>query len=223
MDFDAEPLPISQGRASIDLPTDWPVVTSWSRRIQTPEGDFWSVLNRRRSDVGEAPTDIAVQSLLWHATLLRFRSQTGRFGTWESRSAPSPGGLHAIRILVLPIDKDDQAGIYDDKVHGLRASGDISQAADKNRDSILNIVGATQGITLQLIANIEVYASCYRNFESLVWRESGALGMTIALCATALSLSSTTLGRHGADVTRAVGLPSNWRGVGAVHVTAGSR
>lgn len=220
MDFDAEPLPISQVRASIDLPTDWPVVTKWPRTPAPPNVEFWSVLNQRRSDIGESAPNIRVQSLLRHATMLRARSQTGRFGTWESRSAPSPGGLHAIRILVLPVEQASHAGIYDDKMHGLRAAQNMPEAVAVNRQNIMEILDIQHGTTLQLIADCHVYTSCYKNPESLIWREAGALAMTIALCATALSLSSTPVGSHGSKTLRALGLSSNWNGVGSVHITS---
>jgi len=194
------------------------LVTDWPSQVEAPERDFLSVLTARRSRTGTALSDEKLAPLLRHATQLRSRQGDGRFGPWESRTAPAAGGLHAIRILALPTEASGSFGLYDERVHGLRAPADLATVRELNRQSVLDLTGAQTGTTLQLVADGPLYASCYENWETLMWRDAGALCAVLAFVATALSLNSVVLGRHGDDIISASELPSVQIAVGAVHV-----
>jgi hypothetical protein len=190
--------------------------------IANPDTGFVRVLSRRRSMVGAAVSEGALGALLWHATQLRERGFDGRFGQWESRAAPSAGGLHPIRLLILPMESGATAGVYDDTHHALATRGrDPAAAIALNRSSVGALTRAEAGTTIQLFADPTRIASCYENYETLLWRDAGALTAILCLTAEALSLTSVALGRHGTDIVHAFGLSAPIEGLGAVHI--GSR
>lgn len=176
------------------------------------------MLGARRSNLGDTVSELELASVLRHSTMLRSRRSDGRFGTWESRASAAAGGLHAIALLVLPLVGDGPGGIYDPDRHALLSPTSISEAVRINRDNILTLLGSGGGATLQFVADSSRYDTCYENAASLIWRDAGGLAAVITLVATALSLRSVIIGRHGNPVVRAAGLDENWVGVGGVHL-----
>jgi hypothetical protein len=156
--------------------------------------------------------------LLRHSTLLRQRRFDGRFGAWESRSAPAAGGLHALHLLCLPFDKHDACGLYDAEAHGLRAPNSLEDARALNRQSVAKIADAGKGTTLQIVADRYRYEGCYDHCDSLMWRDAGALTAVVSLVATLLGLVSVPLGRHGDDIVLATQLGAGFVGVGGIHI-----
>lgn len=158
-----------------------------------------------------------LSSLLWHSTVLRERRMVGRFGIpWESRPTPSAGGLHAIRILVLPLYQSPTAGEYVPEGHAL-APIDLA-AIEANRASVAELLGPIAGTTLQFAYDVELLEACYEHANTLMWRDAGALATTVCLVATWLGLTSVVLGRTGDTVVRKAGLTPGFVGVGAVHI-----
>lgn len=217
---DTEPVPRGAGDrpvTSYDLQDLRPLPA----HIETPSSDFFHVLVSRRSRVGGNIRIGLLSSLLWHATQLRERRFDGRFGQWESRPSPSAGGIHPIRLLVLPLNERDDAGIYDDVEHSL---GQIDRSAAAaialNAISVKALTGALTGTTVQLVADPTRIAACYENHSSLLWRDAGAVTATLCLTAQALGLNAVPVGRHGTEIARAFGMLSPVLGVGAVHIGA---
>lgn len=211
---DKEPAPRTAATARRQT-IDAQAFIALSRAIERPLADFFDVLDARRSTTGATLTTDRLSSLLWHSMRLRER-RPGRFSIgWESRSAPSAGGLHPIRLLVLPVDGAD-GGIYDDHRHALAPVA--GAALELNRASIDEILGIGQGTTIQFAADAALVNACYENPASLIWRDAGVLTMTICLVATALGLAATPIGRIGDAIVRAAGLPDGFIGTGAVHV-----
>lgn len=215
---DQEPIPRLNAVSRARRLPDWPIVSSWSRQVRAPPHDFLSTLNARRSRIGARVEDDDLASLLRHATLLRERRFDGRFGAWESRSAPAAGGLHALHLLCLPFDKNDACGLYDAEAHALRAPHFLDSARALNRQSVVEIARAEEGTTLQIVADRLRYDACYDHCDSLIWRDAGALTTVISLVATLLGLVSVPLGRHGDDIVRAAQLGAGFVGVGAIHI-----
>lgn len=213
--IEAEPAPRPHATPSRCQVADAPA-TPLPRSIRRASTAFFDVLSDRRSATGEALSVNDLSSLLWHSTFLRER-RPGRFGIpWESRSAPSAGGLHPIRLIALPIEEGAPAGLYQDHQHALV---DVHEAAlTMNRANIREIFGRTGGTTIQLAADASLIDACYEHASSLMWRDAGALAAIICLVATALGLVATPMGRTGEAMVRAAGLPEAYAGVGAVHV-----
>jgi hypothetical protein len=185
------------------------------RVIERPLADFFDVLDARRSATGATLPTERLSSLLWHSMRLRER-RPGRFGIGrESRSSPSAGGLHPIRLLVLPVDGAD-GGIYDDHRHALAPVNDA--ALNLNRASIAEILETAQGTTIQFAVDATLVGACYDNPESLIWRDAGALAATMCLVATALDLTATPVGRIGDFIVKAASMPDGFVGAGAVHI-----
>jgi hypothetical protein len=69
-----------------------------------------------------------------------------------------------------------------------------------------------------LAADASKLDACYDHADSLMWRDAGALAAVICLVAAALDLEAVPVGRTGDKIVRAVGLPSAFVGVGAVHI-----
>jgi uncharacterized ferredoxin-like protein len=216
MPIDAEPSPrfCTEAPRRVPLPNKW---TPLPRTIREADATLVDVLRGRRSAVGGPVSSDDLSSLLWHATALRERRADGRFGIpWESRPAPSAGGLHSIRIVVLPLEDTAQAGEYLPDHHALAAID--PNAVDVNRASVAEVIGATTGTTLQLACDLDLLAACYDNSETLMWRDAGVLAATIAFAATALGLTSVVLGRTGGRVLAAAGIDPRLAAVGGVHV-----
>lgn len=218
MPIDAEPSPRfgTEAPRRAALPNEW---VPLPRTIREAEAAFLDVLRDRRSAVGASVGSDDLSSLLWHATALRERRADGRFGIpWESRPAPSAGGLHAIRIVVLPLEDAAQAGEYLPDHHALAPID--PNGLNANRASVFEMIGANTGTTLQLACDFELLTECYDNPETLMWRDAGALAATIAFSATALGMTSVVLGRAGGGVLKAAGIDPRFAAVGAVHVGA---
>lgn len=215
---DQEPMPRLNAVSRARRLPDWPIVSNWPRQVRAPPHDFLSTLNARRSRIGGSVKEDDLASLLRHSTLLRERRFDGRFGAWESRSAPAAGGLHALHLLCLSFDKNDACGLYDAEAHALRAPHSLDSSRALNRQSVVAIAEAEAGTTLQIVADRHRYEACYDRFESLVWRDAGALTAVISLVATLLGLVSVPLGRHGDDIVHAAQLGAGFVGVGAIHI-----
>lgn len=212
---DGEPAPTT-GKGAQRRSIEASLLVPLPRAVDRPDIGFFDVLDARRSATGGPLATAQLSTLLWHSTRLRDRLP-GRFGIGrESRSAPSAGGLHPIRLIVLPIEGGD-AGTYDDHRHALAAID--PSALELNQTSIADILAIQAGTTIQFAADAELVAACYENSGSLIWRDSGALAATMCLVATALNLAATPVGRIGDAIVRAAGLPEGFIGAGAVHVS----
>jgi len=219
MHTEREPVPRldrSSLPARLPRPKEW---VTLPRAIKQPEASFMEVLHGRRSLIGGDVAIDDLSSLLWHSTSLRERQTGGRFGIpWESRPAPSAGGLHAIRLVVLPLGDASTAGEYVPDVHGLAP---ISAAAlEVNKADLIEKLGCSAGTTLQLAYDLDLLEGCYKNAVSLLWRDAGALSTTICHVATGLGLTSVMLGRIGDGILRAAGLDRRLVGAGAVQIGA---
>lgn len=215
---DQEPIPRADA-APIDrrLP-DWPILKNWPRQVRAPENDFLLTLHSRRSRIGGRVVEEDLASLLRHATMLRERRFDGRFGVWESRSAPAAGGLHGLLLLCLPLDKNDACGLYDADLHALRAPQSLDGARALNMRSVSKIAEANEGTTLQIIADRHRYDACYDSSDSLIWRDAGALMAIVSLVATHLGLVTVPLGRHGDNIVQAANFGEGYVAVGAIHI-----
>ena len=216
---DREPRPRKKPRKWAAQQIDATDLYVLPRDVRTPEHSFIDVLNARQSRIG-GPLEVSdLSSLMWHSMLLRERNHDGRFGIpWESRSAPSGGGLHPIQVLCLPLEKTEPRGLYSARDHTLLDIGAGPKACELNTVSVAELTGATAGTTLQFVADWSKLDAFYEEAKSILWRDSGALAASICLIATALELTAVPLGRLGTDILRAAGINEPFVGAGAVHV-----
>ena len=216
---DREPRPRKKPRKWAAQQIDATGLFVLPRDVRTPESSFIDVLNARRSRIG-GPLDVRdLSSLLWHSMLIRERNHDGRFGIpWESRSAPSSGGLHPIQVLCLPLENAEPGGLYRARDHVVLDISGGPKACELNTVSVAELTGATAGTTLQFVADWSKLDACYEEAKSILWRDSGALAASVCLIATALELTAIPLGRLGTDIVRAAGISEPFVGAGAVHV-----
>lgn len=219
-----EPRPRASPLAVPPLPWAGTCATSLPRAVREPGARFLDVLRARRSTPGEGPLlPIDLASVLWHATLLRERRPASScYSAWESRAAPSAGGLHAVATLCLPLDENLPAGVHDAAHHTIATMpGHTEAALAANAASVCQIIGVHQGVTLQFVADMARLNASYEHCETLAWRDAGALLAVVLLVAEALGLAGTPLGRNGDAIAAAAGLAGpRWVAVGAVHLTS---
>jgi len=185
-----------------------------------PARDFFDVFNSRRSETGR---DIAVNrlgSILQHSTRLRERRADGRFGRWESRSAPSAGGIHRIRLLVLPLSGDLPMGLYCPDKHAI-VSLPHAESALRNARSLVKEMGIPErGAFLQFVADQMAYTSRYENAFSLIARDAGALTSVICLVAECLGSKCRPLGHLDKGIVTVGLFDLVSIGIGGVILTA---
>lgn len=200
----------------------WPSVDGLQMpRPSALDRDFSEVLAKRNSAPGpDSVTSQQLSTILWHSCLIRERHPPrGSVRGWESRIAPSAGGLHELEILCLPLGGTLPMSWYDPLQHRLLPVAALEPgAADGHRQVVADLCGSTDGISLQFVADWQRLSRLYSNASSLLWRDAGALLMAVCLVAEATNVACTPLGRE--SIIRGV-MPSDdpqrWRLCGGVH------
>lgn len=186
---------------------------------------FWDVIASRHSRRQFGKLDRSLLGrLLWHAIKTRETSKPTSEVRWQSRPYPSAGGVHAIDLLVVEQSAiESRFSWYNPISHSLDTSGDSTPGgADKLLAAANDIIPLGGGTVLWFVANVGMTNAMYSNPESLVWRDSGALLMTVYLVAEALGLACCGLGATGTQNIRAIlRLDDEYIGVGGCVV--GSR
>ncbi|MCP3392022.1 nitroreductase family protein [Bradyrhizobium sp. CCGB12] len=204
-------------------PYDFEVVTSevLTRPDSSPSRSFADVIAKRRSAVGN-PVDLnSVAELLWWAVGWKGYASGGRAGlpiAWAT--SPSSGGLQSVNVVCIA-DDGSAPRLYDPVHHvflTLRADNELVQA--ENRQSVLSVTGLQSGCTLRLVSDCSKISAAYENFDSLVFRDAGAVLATICLCAEWLGLAACPLGFLGSAMLPLLGLPQDrFQAVGGVQVS----
>lgn len=217
---DIEPYPILPPLDGVEIDFQYAGGFSLPAANALPPCRFGDVLEARRSAVGLSLSAEHLSDFLFHSMRKR-RGGPGRFGRdWTGRGAPSAGGLHVLRLLILPMNSIDPLGIYDPESHCLLRPSISCGLVERNAKSVGELAAATTGTTIQFLAFPSDISRRYVNWESLLWRDSGALAATMGLVATALGMTCVVLGRTGRDVLEEEAWCSSAVAVGAVHLGA---
>ncbi len=217
--IDDEPLPKSGSRVGGPCWPQGQIVHNFGAPTCQSQSAFFDVLRARRSRSGGPIEPELVGRVLHLAMELREQRNDGRFGFWESRSSPSAGGVHGIGACLIPLSDEDPAGLYSPEDNALIAIPNIP-AARSQAIRFLDDLGLPQnGWFVQLIADVPAYSSRYRNSDSLILRDAGALCTIIGLVAEALNGWARILGHLDRGIVRALNLGPNYAGVGGVHLT----
>lgn len=182
------------------------------------------VLHRRRSRrVFGVVTHEQLSALLWFsAKTLQTRRESSGF-TWQHRPAPSGGGRHPVHILTItPAADRDLVSVYEPEGHAL-LDLDLpkSPATDVFLREIDSVLPPQLGTVLCFAADHTRTMTRYKNGESLVWRDAGALLATIHIAAEALSINCCAVGLLCDNWIADILPPSRFRGAGIVVI--GSR
>ena len=184
--------------------------------------DFFDVLQSRRSSrtLGRLGALELGELLYRTAKTLEVRRRSIQ-PDWEHRPLPSSGGCNAVGILVIPPPSaEEEGGIYDSRVHGLRPL--ITAPEIRKLATTLLVEMEIQGEPTLLVffADPLRIAGYYSNWESLVWRDSGVLVGGLSLTAGAMNLGFCPLGLTGDAIVKAAFPDQNVFGVGGCVVGA---
>ncbi|GMN04515.1 hypothetical protein [Erythrobacter sp. MTPC3] len=222
--INSEPVPILPSIAEDPPWPHAPVIHRFVAQPSLPTRDFLDVLDNRQSGCanGHIPEDLSAEKLgtiIHHTTRLRTRRTDGRFGRWESRSAPSAGGIHGIRVIVLPVSGDAPQGLHDPDNHAIIELPGAGKAS-LNARSFLDELGLPPvGVFLQFVANEPAYRTRYENADTLIARDAGALVTVICLVTEWMGCHCRPLGHIDKGIASAAGLGPSFTGMGGVLLT----
>lgn len=158
---------------------------------------FLQIINNRKSERKFAKLTLKqISNLLWHSSKVKTVSVTNENQILTHRNVPSAGAIHPIDIFIsLPEEFEKRILYYYDPFTHKLAKVKLSKAAlllfFQNVNNNLDIKDAT---LIWFAANINRTESKYKNPESLIWRDAGALVMLFQLVATALKIKSCPIG-----------------------------
>jgi len=179
---------------------------------------FWSVIESRRSRRLFGMLDrLTLSQLLWNAIKTRETLRPHSEMRWQTRPYPSAGGIYPVDVLLVePGESGPRCAWYNAVSHSLD-SPELSSPKEANLlfAAADEVVPVGNGIVLWFVANTKRPNAQYSNFESLVWRDSGALLMALYLVAEALKISCCGIGATGSQQIRScLGLGNEYIGVG---------
>ena len=171
---------------------------------ELPIMNFAEVLDLRRSsrDFNSISFEALSEVLYLSAKVKRENILESGFRT-SFRPSPSAGGRHPIDILVSSesLFRNKQLHYYDPYAHQLKAVSFKLELCDKLMAHLLeSFPGSENATILWMVAFPERTESKYDNYESLVWRDVGALANTIQLTSTFLRLNSCISGTLGEPI-----------------------
>lgn len=198
----------------------WPVESTEALpAIEMPSGEsFTSVLEARRSTRAVRCAPLAViLNMLAFATTRRF-IKDGDLLRRTRRPSLSAGALHPLSVLLMPGAEDlrmlrvnvDDAALE----HISFPAGELVTVIERSRE----LLPEARGSLVALIADVSRPATAYERFESLVWRDAGALLQTLALCSQAYGLAFCPLGLLGNEIVDALPDRTNLVAVGMAVV-----
>jgi len=217
--IDGEPFPRLDRKA--DGPS-WPearVVHRFGSPLPAQPRDFHEVVGARRSRSGGDLPLGRLGEILWHATRLRERRSDGRFGGWESRSAPSAGGIHGLRFVLLPMGNEAPAGLHDPDSHAILGIENAARAGQIAAGLLRDMALPQNGWFAQVIVDMPAYRSRYDHSASLILRDVGALCYAVTLVAEAVGACSRILGHLDSGIVNALELGPRYAGAGGLHLT----
>jgi SagB-type dehydrogenase family enzyme len=155
--------------------------------------DFFKVIEERRSNKDLLPLEEnQLDSLLWYSSRTRDAYLDEDY-ILSKRTAPSAGAVHPIDILINHAD-DNFFSIYSPFEHGMYRLDFLEEKVQSFIDHISLAFPNRKGTLLWFIIHPYRTDKYYNNFESLVWRDAGALMQTIALTCSALGIGCCPVG-----------------------------
>jgi hypothetical protein len=131
----------------------------------------------------------------------------------------SAGALHAVRVIVVPLQGYPRAFAYDpigDAVEFLRLKR--HEGLQDFRDQVRACIPRARGFALGLLGDATMAGEAYRDPESLLWRDAGVLIQTISMVACAEGHAACALGVHGGGVAHALEVEDQFVALGAALI-----
>jgi SagB-type dehydrogenase family enzyme len=194
---------------------EWSYSTADTQYLVVPEPVnemqvYWRRRSRRQFD---ALSSRQLSELLWYSCKEIRGTRSPR---WQQRPAPSAGGLHPLDVLLIRRDQAISVHLYNPGAHSLSLLVCDASLAEDFYDTVLKSVGGSGPATLLAFAAQPARtASKYLSYDSLIWRDSGALSTTMSFVAESLTLSCCTIGMTGEPfVSKLIGFESGVQGFG---------
>ncbi len=174
--------------------------------IQLQKPDFeltqplGEILNFRKSERNFSKITLEqLSSLLWFSAKVKNIKISETDLILTHRTSPSAGAIHPIDILVsLPDSFENRFLYYYDPFNHRLNKLILDKAKLESFFFHVNMNLSLSNATLiWFLADVERTESKYKNPVSLIWRDAGALIMTIQLVATALEMNSCAIGTLG--------------------------
>ncbi len=159
------------------------------------------VLERRHSQRETSPPTIeALGHLLWLGCRVREWKEASP-GPVQSRPAPAAGGLHALDLLISRLPDLPGLSLYDPFAHALRTLEPIQQDSLAHyHQKVEALFPNSQGCIITLLADHVKLKSKYINWQSLAFRDSGALLATLGICAAGMDMGFCFAGILGNEL-----------------------
>lgn len=187
---------------AFELPFDKVIELPFPKEF--PIMNFTEVLDLRRSK--RLFNSISIESLsnlLYLSTRVKQENLLDSGYKISFRPSPSAGGRHPIDIFVLSesLFENRMLHYYDPYIHQLKQVRFDLEETDRLRNHLLeSFPGSHNATVLWMVVFPERTESKYDNYQSLVWRDVGALTNTIQLVSTFLRLNSCISGTLGEPV-----------------------
>lgn len=204
--------------SSVERKDRWPVSSLFSASSLRLDDRliFSEEITRRRTVRVCEPLDLdAVLSLLQFALKVRENGEGENMGRLRKLSI-SAGAMHPLEALVVSGPEVVDPIIYNDldDVFGTVQYTEPEFAAMEVA-KLFAIAPRANGHLLLLVANLRHIAQAYKEYQSLVWRDAGALLQTLSLLATAKNHAFVPLGPSGNALLGALAKPhANYVAVG---------
>lgn len=213
---DFEPRRRRQPLPERDLfPSD--IGTALPRPSMGPKTSFRTVIDARRSTHSTKPlTRRDLSTLLWHAARVRSLHIRKDGLKFQSRPAPSAGGLHPIHLVIARCAGSPGCAFrYDPLRHALAPLAITSRALSRWLTEV-DAVAPGKATIVALLCDEQRTAERYVRSNSLTWRDAGCQLALLHVVATWLTLNSSLLGIEGQSLAAAV--HPRLRGMGMILV-----
>lgn len=148
-----------------------------------------------------------LSALLWLAAKSRYTKVDASGVRRQSRPYPSGGGIHAVDLLLVEqVQNAMRCAWYNPVSHALDFPIVNSASADVVYQRANQIVPVGSGTVLWFVADMERLNAAYVDCESLAWRDSGALLMSIYMASEVLGLSCCGVGCTGTNELNTAGI-----------------
>jgi len=159
---------------------------------------FFDILNKRetRRDFVK-PLGIAeLSSLLWHSLRVKkIDINNENIVTWNHMGVISAGGLASVDTFITNIEGYEKKIFYYNRYdHSLEELDIKSEVIEKIFEESNKVIESGHGTLFLYASQTKKLFSKYENPESLLWKDVGAIYMTINLVSEAFSLKSCALG-----------------------------
>lgn len=189
-----------------------------------PSTAFRNILASRQSRRVFNPISLhLLNTLLWNsARAITVSSPTSP--RWQHRPAPSAGGRHPIDLLIFTEQQQTKnVFLYEPVSHSLaKLNVEATSYLEQFFSSVNHIVTRDKATIIWFGAQFDRTMSRYKDGESLVWRDAGALLAILTLVAECLNLNCCAIGITGEPFISKL-LRSKGKVVGVGGVLLGSR